>query len=391
MSKSRKKQNTRGPMSYRNWLSALQNKPLQWTVEFPLYSDVERIVGGFFGCGPYQLLNTGSFYFSKEAPLRPVLVLRMDDHEIFSEVGDMDHTETQSYHGGSLCDEIAALISLCLGIRLKAGALSRRFDPKGDPKGKPQYIEFQEVPLFSKNWRGRILPYATGERSIQEIPLLCQLPELLPLDAATLIRSARMYQEAIWVAEAQPETAWLLLVSSVEVAANEHFKGEQIPLETIVEMMQTTEPELVDVLQRREDAELVAEVAQVMKKKLASTRNFRDFIIEFCPPPPERRPLDTLQTVWLDNEVSFRKALSLIYSHRSKALHEGIPFPWPMCEIPYLSDGIFSEIPTGGATQGMGGTWVHKDTPMLLHIFEYIVRNALLKWWESMLTSTPPG
>jgi hypothetical protein len=28
-------------------------------------------------------------------------------------------------------------------------------------------------------------------------------------------------------------------------------------------------------------------------------------------------------------------------------------------------------------------TWLQKDIPMNLHLFEYIARNSLLKWWAS--------
>lgn len=343
---------SKGPMCYQNWHAALEDKPLQWTVEFPLYSDVGMIKGQLTkGFGPYQLLNTGAFLFPKSTSVRPVMVLRVDEHQEF-ELGDMDRTETQDYHGGSLCDEIAALVSLCLGIRLKAGEISRRFDPKGDPKGSPQAIGLQEVPMFSGNRCGRVLPEAVGERSIQNIPLLCKLPKLCPKDAAVLVRSARMYQEAIWVAEAQPELSWLLLVSSVEVAASHSMAG---------------------------NAKL--------------TGKFCDFIIKLCPRPPETRPSEALRAVWKDEEDAFRRALTVIYRHRSKALHSGIPFPPPMCEAP-LEGNNFSEIPIGLATKARGGTWKHElhqdeknrdeGTPMLLHVFEYLVRNALLNWWESM-------
>jgi len=37
------------------------------------------------------------------------------------------------------------------------------------------------------------------------------------------------------------------------------------------------------------------------------------------------------------------------------------------------------------ASSAMDGTWVAKDTPILLHTFEYIVRNALIAWWVHFL------
>jgi hypothetical protein len=33
----------------------------------------------------------------------------------------------------------------------------------------------------------------------------------------------------------------------------------------------------------------------------------------------------------------------------------------------------------------MGETWDAKDTPILLHTFEYSVRNALIAWWAHFL------
>ncbi len=49
-----------------------------------------------------------------------------------------------------------------------------------------------------------------------------------------------------------------------------------------------------------------------------------------------------------------------------------------------LRSDDFSEISIGIAAQAKGRTWVRKDTRMLLHVFEYIVRNAPLNWWESL-------
>jgi hypothetical protein len=42
------------------------------------------------------------------------------------------------------------------------------------------------------------------------------------------------------------------------------------------------------------------------------------------------------------------------------------------------------EIPGVVATGAYGGQWLQRDTPMRFHIFEYIARNALLRWWESV-------
>jgi N-methylhydantoinase B/oxoprolinase/acetone carboxylase alpha subunit len=51
-----------------------------------------------------------------------------------------------------------------------------------------------------------------------------------------------------------------------------------------------------------------------------------------------------------------------------------------------------SETPSGVWTaKGATSAWNAEDTPMLLHTFEYIVRNALQNWWESMDSAADHG
>ena len=69
-----------------------------------------------------------------------VLVLRVDDHDPFEAEhrrDDWEKAELSSYHGGTLSDEIAALLALALDIRLEAGGITRTFEPSGDPRGVP--------------------------------------------------------------------------------------------------------------------------------------------------------------------------------------------------------------------------------------------------------------
>ena len=55
-----------------------------------------------------------------------------------------------------------------------------------------------------------------------------------------------------------------------------------------------------------------------------------------------------------------------------------------MCQPGIVEFGskIQTEIPRGLAAGSRGGSWMAKDMPMLLHTYEYIVRNAILNWWE---------
>jgi hypothetical protein len=94
------------------------------------------------------------------------------------------------------------------------------------------------------------------------------------------------------------------------------------------------------------------------------------------------RPVDYYQHSWDKEDVA--KSLVKIYRWRSYALHRGIPFPVPMCQPPVRLEVNFVEVPLGFATGAKGGVWATEDAPMLLHTFEYIVRNSLLNWWDSM-------
>jgi hypothetical protein len=105
--------------------------------------------------------------------------------------------------------------------------------------------------------------------------------------------------------------------------------------------------------------------------------------MRFLPPPPQSRPPEPYQFLW--EESGIRKALRKIYGFRSSALHDGKPFPEPMCGLPFTEDRNWAaptEKPFALATSSLGGVWLAKDVPMLFCFFEYIARHALLNWWR---------
>lgn len=112
-----------------------------------------------------------------------------------------------------------------------------------------------------------------------------------------------------------------------------------------------------------------------------STDRFTTFMAKFLPDPPAQRPQDSAQIDW--NEVPDH--LQTIYKHRSFALHNGIPFPGPMCESPMpWSTDVPDEKPPWPWSQHGASTWTAKDIPMYLHTFEYLAHKALLRWWGSL-------
>lgn len=117
---------------------------------------------------------------------------------------------------------------------------------------------------------------------------------------------------------------------------------------------------------------------------MGATKKFIDFIIEFLPNKPKNKPSDGIHP-WEVEDIE--NSLRIIYDYRSKALHGGIRFPAPMCLPPYIEKGNkIHELPMVLATSTKGGVWLKKDTPMLLHLFEYIVRGSILKWWDSLVS-----
>ena len=187
------------------------------------------------------------------------------------------------------------------------------------------------------------------------------------------MRAARLYQQALWISDADPSMAWILLVSAIEAAAN----NRAVLPATNIERLRLSWPEMglllesIDREQRDAIADLLAPTVKVGAK-------FLQFLAEFMPGPPDSRPSEFGKVDW----TQMSEYLVLVYRYRSLALHTGKPFPYPMCEPPHvLDEGVPLETPLGLSSQIGGSAWLAQDTPMLLHVFEYLTRRALQKWW----------
>jgi len=235
---------------------------------------------GEVALGPYQFLNT--IPFPGEGEVRPALILRCSSHLELQTIGrDMTKTSAEFYHGAPLPEEIASLASLALGVRLRAGGATRMFEPQGDPKGRP--IEFYPRPtdslIVAKKRNGLILPRVVDSQCpVEQLNIMSSLPSLSVGDAIALIRSARLYQDALWLAESEPSLAWLLLVSSLENAAGEWRKSKAGPEDRLKE----SQPELYRYLQSL-GPDCPAKVAGFIVDMLGSAKKFLDFVIEFLP------------------------------------------------------------------------------------------------------------
>ena len=385
-----------GPYSYRNWCEKSEKEEIpRYAAEIQLFSDA-NFIGSRIEHGPYTVMNAQPYSLGEtEQFMYARLVLRYEQHSDLNQdpTSTFRKTDISRYHGGTSSDEIASLYSLCWGVRIKGGGMIREFGQYNGygTYGKPRTPTINETPIFSPSPDGsHILQWHYGTKNLNEIDEQIRSYILLnPNQASALICSTRLYQDAVWLAENNPETSWLLLVSAIEVAANYWYPKEKIS-DNLVEQLKHFKPELFEELNNLEHdgAKSIEIVSKHLESVLGASKKFRQFLSEFRPKePPSERPI-SYQINWSNNSIS--KILSKIYEYRSLALHDGKPFPKFMCMPPRLDhqNNIPYESPDIGiAASTRGASWEAKDLPMHLHIFEYIVRHSLLKWWDSMVKS----
>lgn len=374
------------PFAYKNWKANLGGQPWLRIEEYPLYSDANGFGQIPSELGPYRLIRL--IRRPNQCGLaQQSLVFRFIYHnEENVSPATTEGTWSETYHGGWPVDEIVALVSLTLGVRLKAGDMSRKIVREADPIGTPTAYGFRGEPVIPWGNSRLVLPNICGPHSPipagnENYTIISTLPTLDPSDATALIRAARLYQDAIWIAESETSLAWVMLVSAIETAACQWRTADDDPLEAI----KALDSDLFDLLRDSGNHDLVQKVARRAAKTLKSTKRFIDFGLEFLPPPPPLRPnLESEQHRWSRRKL--RKSLRDIYGYRSTALHDGRPFPAPMCVAPLKSDGNSrQEVPTWRNFSTRNSTWLAEDIPMFLHTFEYFVRQSLLKWWKSMV------
>jgi hypothetical protein len=376
-----------GPALFENWRAANQNRDIIGAYECPLYSDA-WFVGETVTVGPYQFINTLAYPSTNRegGQVAPVLVLRVNLHMEF-EKPKMDKTDTSRYHGGWLSDEVAALAALAMGARVEAGPTSREFEP-GDVRGKPIAYFGYGIPVLSQKKLGTVLPWVVGRHSSEDLSWIAPAFDTDTRNEAALIRAARLYQDVIWIADAEPDLSWLLLVSALETAAD---RWRQTTL-SATERLRDSKPDLVATIEAR-CPELLPLVAAGFADSIGATRKFVDFILNFLPGPPEKRPHIAYQVAW--SPEFLKPSLRKIYDHRSKALHTGIPFPAPLCDSPMgVGDPEWpapAERPPCLAASIHGAVWLRQELPISLHIFEYITRKVLQAWWSSLRPVEVPG
>jgi hypothetical protein len=385
-----------GPFGYYNWKLALSGRAEVKAEEYGLYSD-SSFRGEIGGSGsPYAIFNLVAWvaWPPTQATVHMALVLRVslyfDPEEVLAELQrrlERGERDVSGFYGGNLPDEFAALFSLALGVRLRAGPLTREFTASSGDRGRPVGWDPRSVPSLIRSSLAPRLPNLTNQVSLSS-DLVDRYPSLESDDAIALLRAARSYQEAVWNADDDPNFAWLQLVSAVETAAARWYPKSSVGAKaTPRELLESVHPEFTAKLIEAGDEACAQVVAREFAGMVKSQAKFLSFLDKFMPGPPQPRPPLWSAVPWSD-KVWLGKAMKRVYEHRSKALHESIPFPPAMCASPMKSEdaglAAWSERPVAAYTQQAGGMWTGEDLPILLSTFEYIVRSALQGWWHSL-------
>lgn len=344
--------------------------------EFPIFSD-SKIVGDCnLDNNVYELQNMLGFLGNK-IKIKESILVRIKapiTRNTYPDIRDHSKNNYTNYHEGTIVDEIAAVLSLYLGLRTWAGQETRVFKGKDDRFGNVRTNTKDTDHFLVKNGEHHLF-HLNVEGNINGI-FFEGIKTLTPKKASAFVKSCRSYQKALWYASIDKNTSWVLLVSAVEILAKEHFTSKKI---TAINTLKTVKPDWLLKLKETNNNELVEYMADELKYLLNSTSSFVRFLSKFLPPPPKNRPANIHQIDW--TQESLCDAFKVIYEHRSRFLHAATPFPYPMCETSFSTDEKY-EKPAGLSTSYAGGVWKKDILPMHLHIFEYIVRNTVKKWFE---------
>lgn len=228
-----------------------------------------------------------------------------------------------TYHGGDLGDEISSLLSVALGIRCRSGGTIRTFgEIDDDPRGRPQ--EFTHRKPYLAPWavtRPTLPRLACTVNLADAEPFLRAYLRLGSRDATALVKAARLYEQATWVTEDDPNLAWLQLVSAIEVLADRDAESRAA---SPVERLTLAMPKLIAAIAPCGE-EVVAAVAAMLDGIVKSTAKFLTFTDAYLPHPPAERPHVAVQVTGQRCRAIYERSTATGPRHCTRAHRFRIP------------------------------------------------------------------
>ena len=172
-------------LNWLNWLG-VSDEDTAAVVEYPFYSDAHITDEFTDGLGPYSFLNTIPLHNAPGVINSPI-ILRAEIHlpqPVPQSVPPPDKFKTDEslYHGGDTVDELAALTSVALGVRIRAGDQSRRFEPGQDRYGQPSDWGIKPKPVVhvQPNRLNLILPSVVDTHPMSQLEIMKSIPRIKP-------------------------------------------------------------------------------------------------------------------------------------------------------------------------------------------------------------------
>ena len=327
------------------------------------------------------------------------LALQLTVPEVTDEEPTKHGKRYQIYHSDEeVVRDLAALLSLrCRRLITVAGKASERYSdyshPLFDRRPFPLPLATSIRRVFWRPHPFTVLTSFEGQEIQDYNPrpkqldpsrlteLLLGLPALP--HAESLVASCRLYAAALELIHERPDISYQLLISSVETIANAALRTFQPTDDLKVGHKKLVFKLAISLELGKETAKKLA--VEACRGEWWVAKKFKKFLKDYVSESVWEEPDELFYR--MDQELmpkceDFERTLGKIYSARSKATHEGQPFP-------------DSASYTGGPTisTGAAAALFGADSPFPPVVwFERVVNSALCGFWERTMppTSSPP-
>lgn len=184
------------------------------------------------------------------------------------------------------------------------------------------------------------------------------------------INAASFYHRALLTIEEEPDMAYLHLVTSIEALSS--AEGIKYKYKSVKDY----DEDLYGVLESMDDYQLKEEIENIILKKILKKENPTQKFVKFIYNHVEKDFWDDSTNIYKIKFDELERTLKNIYNKRSRALHDGEPFPVNIFYPPLFSN---ADVPRFGLRSGEK-RWSTKDVIPYPHFFERLVNHVLLTY-----------